>query len=136
MKKKILSCLMAVMIFVSSIPSTIFAFEDTSLDTQKTEETKADHLPQSDGNNLRLWYTNPGSAATWTNTAKINVGQKSSFICSQMDSFTAETRAARGLPPERSNRKCRNVPRIAVNRNPAVWEWRNVFVIDFLLTCF
>ena len=71
MKKKILSCLMAAMIFVSAIPSTIFAFEDTSLDTQKTEETKADHLPQSDGNNLRLWYTNPGSAATWTNTGLV-----------------------------------------------------------------
>ena len=35
-----------------------------------------------------------------------------------MDSFTAETSAAPMLPPVKSKRKCKNVPKIPVKINP------------------
>ena len=44
-----------------------------------------------------LGYVRPRNPA-WT-AEKRNMGKNSSFMCSQVDSLTAEKAAARGLPP-------------------------------------
>ena len=42
--------------------------------------------------------------------AKMNIGQKSSFMCSQVDSFTPENGAIHTACPSQSYKKCNNVP--------------------------
>ena len=50
--------------------------------------------------------------------AKRNIGQKSNFICSQVDSFTPEKGAIHTASPNQSYKKCRIVPPSDVTANP------------------
>lgn len=47
-------------------------------------------------------------------------GKNKSFRCSHTDSLTGEKRAAAGIFPDHSYRKCRSVPKTAVNIKPQI----------------
>ena len=47
----------------------------------------------------------------------MKAGKKISFICSHVDSFTAEKGATNKLPVQ-SNKKCKSVPNATVKVNP------------------
>jgi hypothetical protein len=46
------------------------------------------------------------------------MGQNSSFMCSQVDSFTPENGAIQAFPPSQSYKKCNTVPPSEVDANP------------------
>ena len=56
------------------------------------------------------------------NQSKEKQGQNSSFMCSQVDSFTPEKGATRMLPPVQSYKKCRSVPPKVTAANPAACQ--------------
>ena len=65
----------------------------------------------------------------WSN-AKKNIGKKSSFICSQVDSLTPEIRAMSGLCPSQSYKKWSRTPKIPVIINPSHCQRLMVFFIE------
>ena len=62
--KKVLCGVMALFMAVSSFPVYANEFSGKEIAVQS-------HLPQADGNILRMWYTNPGTQATWEESALV-----------------------------------------------------------------
>ena len=69
-------------------------------------------------------------------TAKRSIGQKSSFICSQVDSFTPENAATKSDFPVKSYKKCKTVPRSDVTPKPTSCQRPIDFFINFTPNAF